>query len=80
MSRPFGVCATGALALAFASLGTAAAQSTPLGYYRFPAIHDTTVVFTAEGDLWTVGLGGGVARRLTSGRGEEADAAISPGG
>jgi tricorn protease len=82
MSRPFGAFATGALTLAFASLGTAAAQSksTPLGYYRFPAIHDTTIVFTAEGDLWTVGLGGGVARRLTSGRGEESNAAISPDG
>jgi tricorn protease len=82
MSRPFGVLATGAVALAFASLTTASAQSksTPLGYYRFPAVHDTTIVFTAEGDIWTVGLGGGVARRLTSGRGEESNAAISPDG
>ncbi|HXE59885.1 MAG TPA: S41 family peptidase [Gemmatimonadaceae bacterium] len=82
MSKLPGVLATGAIALAVGSLTTAAAQSspTPLGYYRFPAIHDTTVVFTAEGDLWTVGLGGGVARRLTSGRGEESNAAISPDG
>lgn len=23
------------------------------GYYRAPALHDQTLVFTAEGDLWT---------------------------
>ena len=52
----------------------------PTGYYRFPAIHGETLVFTAEGDLWQVGTGGGVARRLTSHPGQETNAAISPGG
>ena len=83
MPRPLGVLATSAIALAFASVCPLAAQSavsTPLGYYRYPAIHDTTIVFTAEGDLWTIGVGGGVARRLTSGRRQEANAAISPDG
>ena len=83
MPKPLGVLATSAIALAFASVCPLAAQSaasTPLGYYRYPAIHDTTIVFTAEGDLWTIGVGGGVARRLTSGRGQEANAAISPDG
>lgn len=57
----------------------ASAQS-PQGYYRSPAIHHDTVVFTAEGDLWTVPVGGGQARRLTSHAGEEYRAAISPDG
>src|SRR5690606_4789760 len=37
-------------------------------------------VFTAEGDLWRVGLEGGVAQRLTTHPGEESFAAISPDG
>ena len=56
------------------------AAPAPLGYYRYPAIHDSTIVFTAEGDLWSVGLDGGTARRLTTGRGQETNAAISPDG
>ena len=50
------------------------------GYYRFPAIHGDTVIFTAEGDLWAVSVKGGAARRLTSNPGEETRAAISPDG
>jgi tricorn protease len=64
------------------SAGAVAVGSTPdsLGYYRFPAVHGSSVVFTAEGDLWRVGLDGGVARRLTSHQGQETNAAISPDG
>jgi tricorn protease len=50
------------------------------GYYRFPAIHGESVVFTAEGDLWQVNIAGGAARRLTSHPGEETHAAFSPDG
>ena len=50
------------------------------GYYRFPAIHKGTVVFTAESDLWRVGIEGGMAQRLTTHHDIESHAAISPDG
>ncbi len=50
------------------------------GYYRYPALHNDTIVFTAEGDLWRVGAAGGAAQRLTSHPGAETHAAISPDG
>lgn len=50
------------------------------GYYRYPAIHQQTVVFVGEGDLWSVPLDGGIARRLTSHPGEETHPVISPDG
>ncbi len=50
------------------------------GYYRYPAIHGDTVIFTAEGDLWSVNAKGGQARRLTTNPGREIYAAISPDG
>ena len=67
----------------FASLWLLAASAgaeLPRGYYRFPAIHDDTIVFTAEGDLWRVGVNGGAAQRLTTHPGSETSAAISPDG
>ncbi len=50
------------------------------GYYRQPDIHDDTIVFVAEGDLWTVPAAGGIARRLTSHPGLESHPAFSPDG
>jgi tricorn protease len=59
---------------------SAADTAAPQGYYRFPAIHGDTIAFVAEGDVWTVGVNGGVARRLTSHPGEETNPRISPDG
>ncbi|CAD6363726.1 Tricorn protease [Shewanella hafniensis] len=50
------------------------------GYYRAPALHNQTLVFTAEGDLWTQTLGQKAATRLTSLPAEELGATISADG
>ncbi len=55
-------------------------ENTHAGYYRYPAIHGDIIIFTAEGDLWSVGVKGGAARRLTSNPGMEIYPAISPDG
>jgi tricorn protease len=56
------------------------AELSETGYYRYPAIRGDTIVFTAEGDLWRVGIQGGVAQRMTSHLGEESAAAFSADG
>ncbi|MEM7586528.1 MAG: S41 family peptidase [Acidobacteriota bacterium] len=74
----------GALLLAvlasFPAVSALADEAGPVGYYRFPAIHQDTIVFTAEGDLWRVGIQGGAAQRLTTHAGSETHPAISPDG
>jgi tricorn protease len=50
------------------------------GYFRYPSIHNDTVVFVSEDDVWTVPASGGVARRLTSGLGMATHPALSPDG
>jgi len=50
------------------------------GYYRYPDVHENTVIFAAEGDLWTVPLSGGMARRLTTHLEDESYPKISPDG
>ncbi len=56
------------------------AHASNQGYYRAPALHDQTLVFTAEGDLWTTTLNQTKASRLTSLTAEELDATISKDG
>lgn len=77
MPRAVFVILIGALALALLGAAPAWAES---GFYRQPALHGDTVVFTAEGDLWSVSVTGGTARRLTTHVGEESQASISPDG
>jgi tricorn protease len=50
------------------------------GYYRYPALHNHTVVFTAEGDLWKIRLDEKYAQRLTTHPAEEKESSISPDG
>ena len=47
---------------------------------RFPATNGTDIVFTYAGDLWSVPVSGGEARRLTSHIGYEGFARFSPDG
>ena len=51
-----------------------------LGYYRHPAIHNETIVFYAESDLWRIPANGGIARRLTTHLERERFPCISPDG
>jgi tricorn protease len=64
----------------FLTSNLAATAADPVGYYRQPSLHRDTLVFVSEGDLWSVGVQGGVARRLTTHQGDEAYPAISPDG
>lgn len=50
------------------------------GYYREPSLRGDTLVFVAEGDLWTVAVGGGSARRLTTHPAQEGQPTLSPDG
>ncbi|HWZ95810.1 MAG TPA: PDZ domain-containing protein, partial [Opitutaceae bacterium] len=58
--------------LALSTAGLAAQTISPAEQtrlLRFPATNGSQIVFSYAGQLYTVGMGGGVARRLTSGPG-----------
>ena len=55
------------------------AQEKP-GYFMHPDLHENTMVFVAEGDIWTASVSGGMATRLTTHPGDESDPKISPDG
>ncbi len=67
------------LALLPMAAGPAGSASAP-AYFRYPAIHDDRIVFSAEADLWIAPAQGGLARRLTSHAGNEYFAFFSPDG
>ena len=47
---------------------------------RFPAVYKNQIVFTYAGDLYTVSANGGIARKLTNGKGVEIFARFSHNG
>ena len=55
------------------------------GYYSQPAIHDSTLIFESEGDLWITTLPepdavATIAHRITSSDGAETHPVFSPDG
>ncbi|MFO7733140.1 MAG: S41 family peptidase [Candidatus Aminicenantes bacterium] len=77
MKRALGLAVLAGGFLILVQTGLAAGRT---GYYRYPAVHKNTIVFVSEGDLWSVDIGGGPARRLTTHHGLETSPAISPDG
>lgn len=77
----YGFCATLSWMALTLSAGQGWSFSGPIqGYYRYPTVHGKKVVFSAEGDLWSVSTQGGVAQRLTSHAGPEVMPRFSPDG
>ncbi|MFQ3249509.1 MAG: tricorn protease [Glaciecola sp.] len=68
----------------FSSQVLASVDTSKVGYFRTPSIHESTLVFAAEGDLWRVQHSGGLlsdeAVRLTTHSAEELTPFISPDG
>ena len=67
-------------ATAITTVVTRSAEAQVHGYYRFPSVNGTAVVFSSEGDLFVGSTNGGSAFRLTSHAGQESYPVISPDG
>ncbi|MEW6743951.1 MAG: S41 family peptidase [Planctomycetota bacterium] len=67
-------------AILFLALCTTLSAGVRGRFMQFPDIHGDKIVFTYEGDLWTVPATGGTAQRLTSHPGTEEAAKFSPDG
>lgn len=68
-----------AVALQFLSLSMIRATE-PIRLMRFPDVHGDRIVFSYQGDLWTVSIDGGRALRLTVHDGFETHPKFSPDG
>ena len=68
------------LALAIAASASLTAHADEGRLMRFPATNGSDVAFSYAGDIYTVPIGGGVAKRLTSHEGYEMFARFSPDG
>ncbi len=62
------------------ALSFALAETTEARVLRFPAVSADTIVFSSAGDLYSVPLSGGLARKLTGHPGYEMFARFSPDG
>src|SRR5262245_30559120 len=71
------ISCTVVLVLCFATTAESASRGR---FMQSPDIRGNAIVFTYEGDLWSVPSSGGQARRLTSHPGLEDSARISPDG
>ncbi|RYZ75344.1 MAG: hypothetical protein EOP06_32495, partial [Proteobacteria bacterium] len=50
------------------------------GYYSQPTIHNDSIVFVSDDDLWSVTKAGGLAKRLTANIGTASSPRFSPDG
>ncbi|MBU0753540.1 MAG: DPP IV N-terminal domain-containing protein, partial [Planctomycetes bacterium] len=64
----------------FLAMGIASNAQGESHLMRFGDVSDQEIVFTYENDLWTVSIGGGIAKRITRSDGQEIFAKFSPDG
>jgi tricorn protease len=80
MQRRNAAVAGAIVTLALMAVGITGSCLAAEGYLNFPDIRGNTIVFTCDGDLWSVSADGGLARRLTHAEGREFMARFSPDG